>query len=83
MGIQDLVVALRGGTTDKPAFKLGTIPVGYVSGNPTIIFDGETTASTKAYPVADHVTTLAAGKSVLVAMTGMSSGLIVAAFTRP
>jgi hypothetical protein len=63
--------------------RLGKIPPGYAGGAPTVIFDGETAPSVRTYPVADHVTTLAAGKSVAVLMTGESSGLIIAAWTRP
>lgn len=72
----------KGNASTSP-IRLGKIPPGYSGGAPTVIFDGETVASVRTYPVADHVTTLAAGKSVLVLMTGESSGLIIAAWTRP
>lgn len=57
------------------AFKLGTIPDGYTSGRPTVIFDGEDAATTKTYP---HLGSYApaAGHRVLVAMVG-HSGVIL------
>lgn len=44
----ELVRAMvRGGGLES---KLGKVPGTYSSGRPTIIFDGETTASTRTYP---------------------------------
>jgi|GEM_PF-4380749 len=83
MKVHQLIKDIRGEQKAAAPFRLGTIPAGYVSGEPTVIFDGEETASTRTFPVADHVTTLAAGKTVLVAMTGKrGGGIIIAAYTR-
>jgi hypothetical protein len=77
-----LLGVLGGGQPEKgQAFRLATIPAGYTSGQPTLIFDGETDVTVRTYPVADHVTTLAPGKTVLVAMVG-TGGVIIAAWTR-
>jgi hypothetical protein len=67
---------------NAPVFRLGTIPAGYAGGSAQVKFDGEATAGARRYPVADHVTTIAAGKTVLVAMHG-KGGVIIAAWTRP
>lgn len=53
------------------SFRLGTIPGDYVSGRPTVQFDGESTASTRTYPYLASYTP-AAGDRVLVAMVGHS-----------
>ena len=52
-------------------FKLGTIPSDYVSGRPTILFDGEGTISTRTYPYLDSYTPTGNDR-VLVAMVGHS-----------
>jgi hypothetical protein len=82
-GTYELIGRLRGNKRrgDEVTVKLGVIPTGYTSGPPTVLFDGETTASARTYPVADHVTTLAAGKAVIVQFVN-GSGVIVAAWTR-
>jgi hypothetical protein len=52
-----------------PPFKIATIPAAYTSGRPTLIWDGETTASARTYPyVASY--TPAANDRVIVAMCG-------------
>lgn len=53
----------------KLAFRLGTIPGSYVSGRPTIVFDGEGAAGTRAYPYLSGYAP-APGDRVLVAMVG-------------
>lgn len=54
-----------------PTFRLATIPSTYVSGRPTLTFDGEGAATTRTYP---HLAayTPAANDRVLVAMVGHS-----------
>lgn len=61
--------ATAGRREKGPAFRLATIPAGYAAGRPTLIFDGEQTATTRTYPKAKGLT-LAAGDRVLVAMVG-------------
>jgi hypothetical protein len=51
------------------AFRMGTIPASHTSGLPTVIFDGETVASTKRYPCLGDYTP-AAGDRVLLARVG-------------
>ncbi|MFC4768748.1 hypothetical protein [Effusibacillus consociatus] len=48
-----------------PAFRLGTIPTGYTSGRPTVLFDGETTASSRKYPYLSSYTPAANDKVLL------------------
>lgn len=78
----DLLGLLSADGGGQPAFRLGTIPAGYAGGPAQVRFDGESAAGARRYPVADHVTTLAPGKTVLVAMHG-KGGVIIAAWTRP
>jgi hypothetical protein len=52
----------------QSAFKLGTIPSGYISGKPQVIFDGESQASAKAYTYLSTYTP-SAGDRVLIALT--------------
>jgi hypothetical protein len=51
--------------TEK-VFSLGVLPSNYSSGKPQIIFDGEETASLKAYPYLSSYTP-SAGDRVLIA----------------
>lgn len=60
---------------DPTVFKIGTIPAGYVSGRPTVKFDGESAASVRLYPYLGSYTP-AANDRVLVAMVG-HSGVIL------
>ena len=53
----------------KSPFKIGTIPSDYVSGRPTIQFDGESTASTRTYPYLDSYTPTANDR-VMLAVVG-------------
>ena len=57
------------------SFRLGYIDAGYVSGLPQVVFDGETSASTRQYPYLASYTP-AADDRVLVAMVG-HSGVVV------
>lgn len=59
----------------KTSFKIGTIPGDYVTGRPTIQFDGEGTVSTRTYPYADSYTP-AVGDRVLVAVVGDGAVII-------
>jgi hypothetical protein len=54
---------------DSFDFRIGTIPANYVSGRPTIQFDGESTAGSRTYPYLSSYAP-AAGDRVLVAMVG-------------
>lgn len=65
---EDLLEILRRGGRE-PTFLLGTIPAGYVSGRPTVQFDGENAASTRTYPCLSSYAP-AAGDRVLVAVVG-------------
>ena len=49
---------------EKKVFKLGKIDPNYVSGDPKILFDGETQVSTKTYKTINY--TPAAGDRVLL-----------------
>jgi len=52
-----------------PTFRMGTIPSDYVSGRPTIKFDGETSASTRTYPYLSSYSP-SANDRVLIALVG-------------
>lgn len=58
----------QGGNSTLP-FRLGTIPAGYISGKPTVQFDGENTVSTKKYSYLSSYTP-AANDKVLLARVG-------------
>lgn len=66
-------------TTQQPTFKLATIPSGYVSGIPTLIFDGEGSATTRQYHYLSSYTP-SANDRVLVAMVG-HGGVILGKIT--
>lgn len=50
-------------------FSLGTISSSYTSGRPQIVFDGESTASTRTYPYLSSYTP-AANDRVIIAIVG-------------
>lgn len=54
--------------------KMGTIPASYVSGRPTVKFDGETAAGTRTYTYLSSYTPVANDR-VLVAIVGR--GMVV------
>lgn len=61
--------AVRAAITKVFAFQNGTIPDTYTSGRPTVLFDGETTASSRTYTyLASYTPT--AGDRVLFAKVG-------------
>jgi len=61
------------------AFLMGTIPVGYITGRPTIIFDGESVASVRTYPYLSSYTPTAEDR-VLIAVVG-HSGVVLGKIT--
>jgi hypothetical protein len=65
----ELLSLLTMDTEVRLHFRLGTIPGTYVSGRPTVIFDGEGAASSRVYPYLSSYAP-AAGDRVLVAMVG-------------
>lgn len=70
MSTDELARLLQGNAQiQPPAFRLGTIPAGYAGGRPSILFDGETSATARAYPMNADLT-LSPGDRVLVAMVG-------------
>lgn len=60
---------------NQKAFSLGTIDSSYSSGRPKIVFDGETVASSKAYPYLASYTPVA-NHRVLIANIGGSHVVI-------
>lgn len=46
--------------------RLGTIPASYISGRPTVLFDGEAVASTKTYPYLSTYTPTASHRVLLI-----------------
>lgn len=50
--------------------RMGTIDAGYVSGQPAVVFDGESIASGKTYPYLDSYTPSADDRVVLVPVGG-------------
>ena len=48
--IEETFISMGKGKKGEPVFRIGTIPGSYVSGRPTVQFDGEGAASTKTYP---------------------------------
>ena len=63
----------------QSAFKLGTIPQDYTTGNPAIIFDGEGGASMRTYPHLSSYTP-AAGDRVILALVG-HGGIVLGKLT--
>jgi len=64
-------------TEKQAAFLLGAIPPDYTSGHPTVIIDGESTATTRTWPyLASYTPT--AGDRVLIGVVG-HSGVILGA----
>ena len=56
-------------TDDKKVFKLGKIDPGHVSGDPKILFDGETTVSVKKYKTINY-SPIAGDRVLLVRLAG-------------
>lgn len=54
---------------EKKVFKLGKIDPGYVSGDPKILFDGETTVSVKKYKTINY-SPIANDRVLLVRLAG-------------
>jgi hypothetical protein len=71
----ELLSLFAGGAEARLHLRLATIPGTYTSGRPTVIFDGEGTASTRTYLYLSSYVP-AAGDRVLVAMVGRS-GIIL------
>ena len=65
---EDFLEIVKSGAKDVQ-FKIGAIPGTYVSGRPTILFDGESAASTKTYPYLSSYTPTASDR-VLLARVG-------------
>lgn len=55
---------------NEDAYRLGTIDPAYVSGNPKIVFDGETTASAKQYLYLSSYTPKANDRVLLLKVSG-------------
>lgn len=66
---EDLIETIRGQPDTKQYFRLGAIPGDYVSGRPSVQFDGESSASTKTYPYLSSYTP-AANDRVLLSRVG-------------
>lgn len=76
----DLLRILSGGKEDKPVFAIASIPSSYSgTGRPTLLFDGEQTATTRQYPYLGSYTPTA-GDRVLVALL-TNSGCILGKIT--
>jgi len=75
MNPSDFLEIITKKRSGSPAFRLATIPPGYSSGRPTLIFDGQTTPTVKTYPYLSRYTP-AANDRVLVAMVGRSGVII-------
>lgn len=69
MDAAEFLEIMRAGQEPPPAFRLGTIPAGYVSGRPPIRFDGESAATARTWPYLASYTP-AANDRVLVAVVG-------------
>lgn len=67
MKAEDFLKIVRDQGDNSPVFLLGTIPASYTTGRPTIQFDGESIASTRAYPYLSSYTP-AANDRVLLAV---------------
>lgn len=57
-------------SAQKPSFAFGSIDSAYSSGNPAILFDGETVVSTKTYPFLSSYTPVASDRVVLARISG-------------
>lgn len=55
---------------NKPSFRIAKVPASYVSGRPSLVFDGETTASTKQYPYLSSYTPKAGDKVLMALVAG-------------
>jgi len=65
-------IKLMSSNQPETSFLIGIIPASYTAGNPTIIFDGESVASIKAYPYLSSYTPTAEDR-VLIAVVGHSA----------
>lgn len=71
---EDFIDMMKNMAVKGVAAKIGTIPAGYTTGRPTILFDGESTASTKTYSylgsytptIGDRVLLISAGTSWVI-----------------
>ena len=54
----------------KPLYRLGKIDPAYSSGRPKIVFDGETTATTKQYPYLSPYAPTAGDRVLLAKVAG-------------
>jgi|GEM_PF-5253812 len=82
MDARDFLTAIARGVPQTPQRlnRLATIPAGYTSGDPTVVFDGESTPTTKTYKrLASY--TPAASDRVLLAPVGTSSYVIIGQVT--
>lgn len=66
---EEFLGIVKGGGS-KSSFRLGEIGSPYSSGRPTVIFDGETGASTKQYPYLSSYTPAANDRVLLVKVAG-------------
>lgn len=69
MKVEAFLDAIQQSSGMSPSFCLGTIAAGYVSGRPAVVFDGETTTTTRHYPYLVSYTPQA-GDRVLIALVG-------------
>jgi len=60
------IVKSRGNVSS--ALKIGTIPNTYVTGRPTVMFDGESIASTRTYPYLSSYAPVANDRVLIVAV---------------
>lgn len=74
MSVEQLVAILDHTGTPQPSFRLATVDPDYSGGRPRLVFDGETTVSTRTFPYLSSYTPVA-GDRVLVAM--VSRGAVV------
>lgn len=72
----DEFVNLMRQATDRGGLetKLGKVSSTYVSGRPTVVFDGETTASTRTYP---HLSSYAPAANDRVLLIGAGTTWVV------
>jgi hypothetical protein len=67
----DFLKIISIGEQQQSPFKIATIPGSYTSGRPTLLFDGESSATVRTWPYLS-VYSPAANDRVLVAMAGHS-----------
>lgn len=66
---EEFLYIVRGDESQPSPFRLGTIPASYTTGRPPVLFDGETTASTRTYPYISNYSPTANDR-VLLAKVG-------------